>query len=542
MGELTLHGVTAAPGVAAGRVTVLDQVGAADTRKVPPDERPSHLEQARLALATAAVELEVIAAGLRASGRDQEAEIVETGVLMASDPGLIASVESYVNDSGMQAPDAIRLAADEHADALARIEDPVLSQRADDVRSLGRRASARAAGLKPGAAGSIVIASTLGPADVAELGATGIVLAGGGITAHAAIVARSLGLPMLVGVGPEVFGVRDGEEVVLDAGQAMLIVRPERDRIAAANAAVELERQARQTSIARRLRAATTTDGHRVTVLANASTLAEVVEGLEQGAEGVGLVRSELPFLEARSWPTVEQQAGLLSLVLAPLSDRIATVRLFDFGGDKTPPFLRGTATRGIDLLLEAPVALRAQLAAIVDAGGRARLRILVPMVTSPEQLQAVRATLEIVLEGRPSPLLGAMIETSEAVAAAPAIAAASDFLSLGTNDLTQAILGTDRDSARSAPVTSPAVLRAIDATIRAAKDARIPIDVCGEAASDAAAMPALVGLGTDELSVAAARVGLVRESVRGLDFAACREAAKRLLVDQVAHAGGEGI
>jgi phosphoenolpyruvate-protein kinase (PTS system EI component) len=212
-------------------------------------------------------------------------------------------------------------------------------------------------------------------------------------------------------------------------------------------------------------------------------------------------------------------------------------VRLLDFGGDKTPPFLRGATGRGIDLLLESPDALRAQLAAIVSAGALTRLRILVPMVTSPAQIRAVREVLATIVDAPSSPELGSMIETPEAALRAEEIAEVSDFLSIGTNDLTQLVLGLDRERSKSAPVTDPKVLRLIDKTMRAGHAAGLPVDVCGEAASDPIAMPILVGLGVDELSVAAARVGEVRRWIRGLEFSATREAANRLL-DQPADAG----
>jgi phosphoenolpyruvate-protein kinase (PTS system EI component) len=284
-----------------------------------------------------------------------------------------------------------------------------------------------------------------------------------------------------------------------------------------------------------------TKDGHRVCVLANASTVAEVVEGLAQGAEGIGLVRTELLFLDAPAWPTYEQQVNFLKPIFAQLRSLTVTVRLFDFGGDKTPPFLRGTSVRGVDLLLEFPEALKAQLAAIVDAGTEVRLRLLVPMVTNPNQLRVVREILGTVLDGRKTPLLGSMIETPEAALNAEAIATESDFFSIGTNDLTQLVLGLDRERSKSAPVTDIRVLRLIDATTRAARSARILVDVCGEAASDAVAMPILVGLGVDELSAAAARVGEVRKWVRELSFAGCREKADELLGEGT-HAGRERV
>jgi phosphoenolpyruvate-protein kinase (PTS system EI component) len=283
-------------------------------------------------------------------------------------------------------------------------------------------------------------------------------------------------------------------------------------------------------------------DGHRVVVLANAASVAEVREGLAQGAEGVGLLRTELLFLDAAGWPSEAQQVRFLKPILSELAGLTATVRLLDFGGDKTPPFLRGSLERGVDLLLQAPLALRAQLSAIIEAGGDTKLRILVPMVSTPEQVLAVRAALAAVLNGRPSPGLGAMIETPEAARRASEIAKHVDFLSIGTNDLTQMVLGLDREQSRSAPVTHVKVLRLIDVTVRGGHEAGIPVDVCGEAASDATAMPILVGLGAGELSVAAARVGEVRERIRASRFKDCQKVALESLLGQVADARRERL
>jgi phosphoenolpyruvate-protein kinase (PTS system EI component) len=540
MGELALHGVSAAPGVTVGKAVVLDPIHSRAAKTVPPADRAHELELARGALEVAAAELEAIASQLRETGRNEEADIVETGVLMAGDPSLASRVESLINE-GAPAPDALRQAADQISEELSQLPDPMLAQRADDLRSLGRRAAARAAGIRPGETGGVLVAVTLGPADVAELGATGIALAGGGITAHAAIVARSLGVPMVVGLGLSVLEVENGEEVVLDGDRGLLVQRPEAARVSDARNEAERRRLARQRAVDDRLHEAVTTDGHRVCVLANASTAAEAVEGLAQGAEGVGLVRTELIFLDSPVWPSYEQQVNFLKPIFAKLLGLTATVRLFDFGGDKTPPFLNGTRARGIDLLLASPEVLKTQLAAIVDAGAAVKLRVLVPMVTSAEQLRSVRLMLDAVLKGRPSPLLGSMIETPEAALHADAIAAESDFFSIGTNDLTQLVFGLDREQSKSAPVTDVRVLRLIDATARAARGARIPVDVCGEAASDPVAMPILVGLGVDELSAAAARVGEVREWVREMSYVASRQAAEDLLREG-SHAGRERV
>jgi phosphoenolpyruvate-protein kinase (PTS system EI component) len=539
MGERALRGVSAAPGCATGQAVMLDQPDEAAPRKVPQPERRAELELALHALDEAATELEAIVLRLRQDHRVEEADIVETGVLMARDPGLAARVKALVMKSGRSAPSALREGADQIARDLAALPDPMLAERADDVRSLGRRAAARSAGVRKAIRGGVLVATVLGPADVAEFrsGTLGVALAGGGITAHAAIVARSLGLPMVVGLGPEALELKDGEEVVLDGDLGLLVRTPDPARIAAARSEADRRRMSRQRAVAHRLEPAVTKDGHRVRVLANAASAAEVLEALDQGAEGVGLLRTELTFLDAAAWPSPAQQVRLLKNILAPLAGRIATVRLFDFGGDKTPPFLRGATERGIALLLRSPDALKTQLAAVLDSGGETRLRILIPMVTDLDQIRAVRDALGSVLNGRPAPDVGAMIETPQAGRRAAEIAGEVDFLSLGTNDLTQLTLGLDREHSSSAPVTHPAVLGLIDQTMRAARAAHIPVDVCGEAASDPAVMPIMVGLGADELSVAAARVGEVREWVRGLEFATSQRTARGMLKSAVAGA-----
>ncbi len=529
--EHILHGVRAAPGTAWGRAAVLQQHVRPDARPIAVGRREHELGRARAALEAAATDLERLAADLRAHDRSAEADIVETGALMAEDPSLAAAITALVMSSGRGASTAVVETCEEFASRLEQLPDPTLALRAEDVRSLGRRAVAHLEGRSGRATEGILIAESLGPADIAELGAgvLGAALARGGVTAHAAIVARSLGLPMVVGLGPEVLEVRDGEELVLDGDRGLVVRRPAGDRVDAVRAAAEARAGARALAVARRAQPATTRDGRGVTVLANAASVAEAREAVEQGAEGVGLLRTELLFLDAAAWPVMAQHSRFLEPILAALEGRPATVRLLDFGGDKTPPFLRGTHDRGVELLLRAPQALADQLAAIAAIGAH-RVRILIPMVSSVEQVRAVRTALSRVAAGASSPPVGAMIETREAVANAQAIARECDFFSIGTNDLTQQLLNIDRERAIAAPVTDPRVLASIDTAMRAARAAGIPVDVCGEAASDHDTMPLMVGLGADELSVAAARVGEVRELVRGLDFGECARTVGALL------------
>ena len=538
MGERALQGVSAAPGITFGRAVVLDRANSRASGPVREADREVEAERARGALRLAATDLEGIAADLRRAGRGDEADIVETGVLMAMDPELAARVETLTLETGREAADALREAAEEMALELSLLPDPTLALRADDVRSVGRRAAAHLQGAARRISEGVLIAVSLGPADVAELAPTvrGIALSGGGVTAHAAIVARSLGLPMVVGAGAGLLEIEEGEEVVVDGDRGLVVRKPEPERAALARDDAHRRRTARETAIARRLEPAETRDGRRIRVLANASTVAELEEASRQGAEGIGLMRTELLFLEAPRWPSREEQVKVLRPVLARMFGQTATVRLFDFGGDKTPPFLRGISARGIEVLLNAPAEMRTHLAAVVEAGSGADLRLLVPMVTKPDDVRAVRAMLDTVLEGHGMPKVGAMIETPEAAEGAVDIAKLCDFLSIGTNDLTQLVLGLDRERSRKAPVMDPRVLSLIARTVRAGRRAQIPVDVCGEAASDASSLPVMVGLGVDELSVAAARVGQVRQWIRDLSFESSRRESERLL-EQAGHA-----
>ncbi|MEA2496516.1 MAG: multiphosphoryl transfer protein [Thermoleophilaceae bacterium] len=536
MTEQILRGLPASPGLAAGPARVLDVARADVNGQVPEERREAEAGRAQAALDAAAEEIREIAAELAAAGSAGEAEIIETGVLMAADPGLTDAVRAAVMVDGLPAAGAIVKSTGEYADMLASLDDETLSLRADDVRSLGRRAARNADGEStrvPGGIGGdfVLVARELGPADVAELGASarGVALAAGGVMAHAAIVARSLGIPMVVGLGEAVLAVEPGSPLVVDGGDGSVALAPGRDRRHRAQVEAARRLRARERSAASRALAAETTDGHRIRVLVNVASTTEVGVGLGAGADGIGLFRTELRFLDARKWPSEEDHRRHLASVLASLAGMTATVRLLDFGGDKTPPFLDGTDERGIGLLLAHPEALAAQLRAIVAVGAHTELRILMPMVESAAQVEAVRAVLSTI-DGGSSAQLGAMVETVTAVDRAGEIAAVADFLSIGTNDLTHSALRTNRFAPGQAFTHHPVVLRAIAATITAAVANDRLIEVCGEAGGDSVCMPLLLGLGVNELSTGAALVGTVRAWTRALEFAAVAELAQRAL------------
>jgi phosphoenolpyruvate-protein kinase (PTS system EI component) len=482
---------------------------------------------------------------LAAAAPGAEAEILSASAMMARDPALLAAVEAELADDNPLGQ-ALIDATEGFAQQLEAIDDPTLSARAEDVRSIGRRAAnPQSANRNPPASRNpqsaipvVVIARDLGPADVAELPkeTVAIALSQGAVTAHAAIVARARGIPMVVGLGDE--ALRAEGRVIVDGDTGEVLTHPSPERVRAAEAAMAARASEHARARADRGLPAVTRDGRALRVLCNAASAAEVGAGLEAGADGAGLIRTELAFLEAPEWPAEAQHAAALRPVLEPLAGRLATVRVLDFGGDKTPPFLAGTSERGLALLLGAAEAFGAQLRAILATAAETRcdLRVLLPMVRSAGELAAARELVEWVAgqSHLPVPAVGAMIETPGAAAAAIDLTSDADFLSIGTNDLTHATLGSDRFAAVDAPTQDPAVLRNIDLSVRAAHAAGLPIEVCGEAASDPDMLPLLVGLDVDELSVGAARVGATRAWVRDLAFSDCRERARLALAEGV--------
>jgi phosphoenolpyruvate-protein phosphotransferase len=517
----------------------LDAAGEIDGTVLDDGARPAAAARALDALERAARELEELAAKLRADGRTDEADILDAGMLMAEDPVLLEAVEGAVLTRGLTAASAILVEVEAVAAQLDMLGDAELAARAADVRSLARRASRLASGdvtstRRSKGGDAILVAADLGPADVIELDGDvrGIALAVGGVTGHAAIVARGLGLPMVVGLGADLLSLTDGELCVVDGDRSMVIASPDPARVEAVRREIAAAGDARARALAARTLPTVTRDGRSVRVLANAATPTEVRAALEAGADGVGLLRTELAFLEAKHWPTMAEHRRTLEPALTQLKGLTATVRLLDFGGDKTPPFLRGVYGRGVELLLEDIEALDAQLEAILETGDATELRVLIPMVTEPGQVRAVRAAIEPIAarRGIRVPLVAAMVEVPAAAVMADRIAPEVGMFSIGTNDLTSFQLGIDRTRPGGAPTHHPAVLRLIADTVDAARTARIPVEVCGEAASNPLVMPLLVGLGIDELSVGAAAVAKVRAWVRALDYEETVAVARRAL------------
>lgn len=508
-------------------------------------------EKARLiaALDQAAAELSVLAEATTARAGEDVGAIFGAQALFAADPGIVGPALEAI-DAGASAAEAIDRITAEQAESLAGVDDEYFRERAADLRDVGRRVVDRLLGrTRPelhhaDGTPAIVASDDLDPSLVAvvrtELVA-GIALAGGAPTGHAAIVARALGIPLVLGLGPGLDASVQGVDAAVDGSAGLLLVEPnadERRRLAAGGAEVAAG-AARATGAPASL---------PVRVEANVGSVREAEMAAAAGADGIGLVRTELLFLGRSSPPSLAEQRTVYRRIRAAMGDRPVVFRTLDVGGDKPAGYLAGEpemnpalGVRGLRLGLAHPATLETQLRALLEADPDGRLRVLLPMVATVEEVEAARRAIDAaaaasLAEGRPVSArveLGIMVEIPSVAIVADAFAPIVDFFSVGTNDLVQYALAADRTNPALAEIATPfqpAVLRLVRNVIDAARREGRTVAVCGEAASDPAFAGLLVGLGVDELSVATTSLGLVRSALAAMDPGAWRDAAHRAL------------
>lgn len=553
MTSRTLQGRAAAPGIAIGPVVVVRPEQPSDTPAGSPAEEIARLDAAIAAADAATAQLE---ARLTADGKPEEAEIFTAHRMLLADPGLRDRAVALIDTEGRSAGRAIAAAAEEQAVELLALGDEYLAARAADVRDVAAQVQRALSGAQSLGeriqAPAVVFAHDLGPSDLAGVPAAqllGFALAAGGLTAHTTILARALGVPAVVGVGETLLtAAEDGTPVALNGDTGVVHLAPEASRLTelrAAQQAQAAEREARRAEVDL---PSVTRDGHTVLLVANASTPLEARAAREWGAQGVGLLRTELLFLDRPDLPDEEEQLALYRAVAAELPGTPITVRTLDVGGDKhlpafplpkeDNPFL---GWRGLRIGLSRPEIFLPQLRALLRAGAEADIRIMLPMVATLAELRGARTLLEqarreLAAAGTPhaeEPQLGIMIEVPAAALNAEALAREADFFSIGTNDLTQYTLACDRTNSRVAELyqpLDPAVLRLISLTCAAAHRHGRHVAVCGELGGDPRATALLIGLGVDELSCAPTAVAQVRQAVRAADLTAARALAEAAL------------
>ena len=444
---------------------------------------------------------------------------------------------------------------------IAETNDVYLAARMQDIREVGERlvrsltnTPYQAFSLLP--EGSVVLAEELSPADTALMApglVSGLATVLGGAEGHTAIMARSLGLPAVLGVAGLLVGVAGGDVVIVDGSAGRVIVDPTPETLAHyRRRREEYEREGRRLARLKNL-PAVTRDGSRIELQANIELPVEVDAVLGSGAQGVGLLRSEYQFMNRDDLPDEDEQYRSLAEIVSGLGGLPVTVRTLDVGGDKLVYTLGGFASdsvnpalglRAIRLSLKERRMLETQLSAILRAGAHGPLRILLPMISTVAEVRQVREVMRKVatrLRRRrvkiadPLPPLGVMIEVPGAALTADALARAADFFAIGTNDLTMYTLATDRADEQVAHLYNPlhpAVLRLIQFATEAALRAEIPVCLCGEMAGDPRVTALLLGLGIRELSMSAGSVPRVKQRIRGMDLLAATHRA-RLIMDQ---------
>ncbi len=536
-----LRGVIASRGLALGdafylhatEITVTEQGQGAD-REQRAFDRARDAVRARLArrsLTAAPTVRDIMAAHLE----------------LLDDPGLIDAARASMA-AGKSAGFAWRASLRASAQALNATGDSRLAERVDDLLDLERQVlialEGDSAPVIDVPTGGILLARDLTPSqlidiDTRKLG--GIALAAGGPTSHVAILAGTLGIPMLVALGLGVLEVGAGTPVILDADDGFFDGRPGSRELAAAQARLAERRARRDEDVADAKADCHLGSGERIEVFANlAGSVADAQLAVDEGAEGCGLLRTEFLFLERETAPDEQEQRRCYREVAQVLGNRPLVIRTLDIGGDKPIPYLPlppednpALGLRGIRTSLWRPDLLEVQLRALLTA--QPGIRILLPMVTDTGEIRTVRRMLEQIRAelGVPPPLLGAMIETPAAAMLADIIAGEVDFLSIGTNDLAQYALAMDRGHAELAARIDglhPAVLRLIDATCKGAAVHRRPVAVCGGLASDPGAIPVLLGLGVTELSVVPTLIPQLKSLIRGLTRDSCRKLASSAL------------
>ena len=549
-----LRGLAASPGIAIGDARHLRPAQVEVPREPAADPGA---QQARLAAALEETRRDVLAARDSVASRTGEAyesTIFDAHLLFLADEALVDPARRRITE-GRNAADAWDSAVADMVEVWQHLEDSYQRDRVRDLESIRSQVLGHllAVSRSEVSGTGIVVAPDLTPADTAGFDPAvvrGIATALGGPTSHAAILARALGIPAVLGLGTALLAVPEATPLLLDGDQGTLLVAPHAAEVASAELVQERRRAAGDRARELAAEPAVTADGTRVEVAANAGSAEDVRRAVAAGADGIGLLRTEFVFLSAGHMPTEQEQEAVYRDIARILDGLPLIVRTLDVGADKPLPYLPRDAEpnpalgqRGIRLGLARTGLLVAQVRAVLRVAADHPVKLMFPMVATDQE---VRSALDLVADARRSLLaegaagpaaagmeVGIMVEVPSAALTAGALAPAVDFFSVGTNDLAQYTLAADRDVtavAGLADAMHPAVLTLIGRAAAAAADAGRWIGVCGELAADPLAVPLLLGLGVRELSVNAAAVAAVKQAVRGTDLTEAAELASRAI------------
>ena len=541
-----ISGILASPGIAFGKALLLkeDEI-VINQGKIAAEQIDAEINRFLEARTKSAAQLEAIKemAG-RTFGEEKEA-IFEGHIMLLEDEELEGDIRSFIKDNKATADKAIYEVIEQYAKMMAELDDPYLRERATDFRDIGTRLVKNVLGIAVVNLSTIdeeviLVAKDLTPSETAQINlkyVLGFVTDIGGRTSHTSIMARSLELPAIVGTNDITERVKNGDVLVLDAINNQIIINPTAEQLNEAKQ-FQAQFQAEKDELAKlKDLPAITLDGHQVEVCANIGTVKDTEGAIRNGAEGVGLYRTEFLFMDRDALPTEDEQFKAYKEVAEAMPDQPIIVRTMDIGGDKELPYMNFPKEmnpflgwRAVRIFFDRADIMHAQLRAILRASAFGKLRIMFPMIISVEEFRSLKATVETLkaelrAEGKAcdeSIEVGIMIETPAAAVMAHHLAKEVDFFSIGTNDLTQYTLAVDRGnemiSAMYNPL-SPSVLTLIKMVIDASHAEGKWTGMCGELAGDERATLLLLGMGLDEFSMSAISVPRIKKLIRNTNF-----------------------
>ncbi|WAX70466.1 phosphoenolpyruvate-protein phosphotransferase PtsI [Gallibacterium anatis] len=552
-----ISGILASPGIVFGKALVLkEEQIVLDKRKISDDEVESEVARFYRGREAAAAQLTAIKEKARQTLGEEKEAIFEGHLMILEDEELEEEIVAYLKEHKVTADVAASVIIDQQVAMLSDIDDEYLKERAGDIRDIGNRLLKNILGMNIIDLGeiseeSILVAYDLTPSETAQLNldkVLGFITDIGGRTSHTSIMARSLELPAIVGTNDVTSRVNTGDYVVLDAINNAVYVNPTEEEIARLRALEQKYKEEKAELIKLKDLPAVTLDGRQVDVCANIGTIRDIDGAERNGAEGVGLYRTEFLFMDRDQLPSEEEQFQAYKAVVEAMKNRLVILRTMDIGGDKDLPYMNlpkemnpFLGWRAIRIALDRREILNAQLRAVLRASAFGKLAVMFPMIISVEEVRELKAVLETLKqqlreEGKAfdeNIQVGVMVETPSAAVNAKFLAKEVDFFSIGTNDLTQYTLAVDRGNELIShlynPLT-PSVLSLIKHVIDASHAEGKWTGMCGELAGDEKATILLLGMGLDEFSMSAISVPKIKKLIRNVNYQDAQDLAKEVL------------
>lgn len=553
-----LVGIAASAGVSVGKAHILRQEPVqTTTTRIHEDEIDRETEKLEQSVAHAYTQIEVLRDEMESTLGPEQAAILSAHLAFLEDPGFVGEMKKLIATDHIDAASAVQQIVSQFSQLFEDMDDEYMRERAADIRDVGKRIMNGLLGKGNSSVPEItepviLIAEDLTPSDTVQMPkglVKGIVAATGGATSHAAILARAMGIPAVLGVGSSLLAsVAAGDMVIVDGNTGQITINPDAEAIEATHRQIDQYRASLEQLQELRDVEAITLDGHRILTKGNIGSPTDLEWVLDKGADGIGLFRSEFLYMHRDSLPTEEEQFQSYQTVAEQMEGKPVIIRTLDIGGDKHLPYLElpkemnpFLGYRAIRISLDRLDMFKTQLRAILRASAYGKIYIMFPMISHVEQVRQAKQVLhEVQAELRETRVpfdeqiqVGIMIEIPSACVIADVLASEVDFFSVGTNDLVQYTLAVDRMNERLGSLYDhfhPAIIRLLKMVTDAARQKGIWVGVCGEMASDPLATELLVGLGIVELSTSPNSILAIKKNIRSISYQGAQQTALHAL------------